>query len=69
MNYNEKLRDLRKKLGFTQIKMSEVLGVTQTCVSFYERGDSYPCGRSRKKYIELAKSIRYPLRIEELLRD
>jgi len=69
MNYTEKLRDLRKKLGFTQIKMAEVLGVTQCSVSFYERGEVYPMGQARKKYIELARSIKYPLKIEELLRE
>lgn len=68
MRYNEKLKELRKKFQYTQIEMAEVLGVTQCSISIYERGDSYPSGRVLKKYIELAKKIKYPLKAEELIR-
>ena len=36
--YTKSLRDLRENHGFTQKKISEVLGTTQTMYARYERG-------------------------------
>lgn len=69
MHYNQKLKELRKKLGFTQTKMAQVLGVSQTSVSQHEAAETYPVGKALRKYIELARSIKYPLKIEELIRE
>jgi len=69
MNWHEKIKMIRKKLGLTQIAMAEALGVKQSCISQYESGHAYPYSHSRKKYIELARQVKIPLRLEELLRE
>lgn len=47
------LRQLRGSKGFTQKWVSEKVEVTQTTVSYWERGCGKPCRKYRKKLAEL----------------
>jgi transcriptional regulator with XRE-family HTH domain len=54
------LRDRRKKLGLTQVELSEEMGVTQQALSHWERG-IYPVPMSIQKllrYIEASHANR-----------
>ena len=42
MNIQKTIMDLRKKKGYTQEKLAELLGVTTAAVSKWETGNSYP---------------------------
>lgn len=69
MHWYEKIKLIRKKLNLTQIGLAEALGIKQSTVSQYEKGNSYPEGNNRKKILELAKQAKVFLKLEELLRD
>lgn len=69
MNFGIKLKEIRKKLGMTQIKMAEMLGVTQGMIPHYEKSEVYPTYKVIKIYMRLAKEVKVPLKIEELLRE
>jgi transcriptional regulator with XRE-family HTH domain len=69
MNWYEKIKLIRKKLGLTQIALADALGVKQCSISQYEKGGAYPCAKSRKKLLELAKQAKVFLKLEELLRE
>lgn len=69
MSYGIKLKEIRKKLGMTQIKMAETLGVTQAMIPHYEKSEVYPTYKIIKIYMRLAKEVKVPLKIEELLRE
>jgi transcriptional regulator with XRE-family HTH domain len=38
MRVNEKIRQLREKLGITQKELAQKVGVDQTTISYYEAG-------------------------------
>ena len=42
MNLHKTIVDLRRKKGYTQEKLAEMLGVTTAAVSKWETGNSYP---------------------------
>jgi transcriptional regulator with XRE-family HTH domain len=69
MKYNEKLKRIRTNLGMTQVRMAERLATKQTSISQYEAGNTYPCIRVCKLYLELARQAKVNLTIEELLRE
>lgn len=49
------VRRLRKKLGLTQEKLAQELGVTTVSVSRWEHGHSKPTGLSERALDALAK--------------
>lgn len=40
MNLNERLHDLRKKAGYSQEQLAELLGISRQAISKWESGDS-----------------------------
>lgn len=66
MNFAEKVKNLRKKKGWTQRELGDKLGLTMRTIGSYESGRSYP--KSRSIYRDMAKlfsvDINY-LRVEE----
>ena len=52
MPFNENLRELREKKGWTQEKVAREVGLSPKTISFYETGFREP---SRKTLIDLAK--------------
>ncbi len=64
MDFNEKLRDLRKQRGLTQEELAKKLYVSRTAVSKWESGKGYPG-------IDMLKSIAkyFSVSIDELLSD
>lgn len=42
MTIGERISDFRKKQGLTQVKLAELLGVTDKAVSKWERNISFP---------------------------
>lgn len=53
MKFADKVKDLRKKAGWTQKDLADQLGVTVRTVGSYETGQSYP--KSRQIYDKMAK--------------
>ena len=62
MEFNEKLQELRKKKGFTQEELAEILYVSRTAISKWESGRGYPNIESLK---ELSKF--FEVSIDDLL--
>lgn len=62
MEFNEKIQELRKRKGFTQEELAEVLFVSRTAISKWESGRGYP-------NIDSLKSIAkfFGVTIDELL--
>ena len=54
MEFGERLKDLRKKSGLTQVELARKAGVTQTLVTYYETGARKP---KLEKAILLAKAL------------
>lgn len=42
MNFGEKLKELRKKFGYTQEELAKKIGTANSTVSMYERGERVP---------------------------
>lgn len=49
MNFSERLKKLRKEAGFTQVEISEKLGLRQSAYSKYERGTGKPLNANLEK--------------------
>lgn len=49
------IKRIRKILDMNREQFGELLGVTGTCVGYYEKGTRYPAGERKKKLIELKK--------------
>ena len=62
MEFNEKLQELRKKKGLTQVELANVLYVSRTAVSKWESGRGYPNIESLKRIGEY-----FSVSIDELL--
>ena len=45
MNFGEKIKELRKKRGFSQSELAEKIGVTQKTICNYENGTRFPKGQ------------------------
>ena len=45
MNFGEKIKELRKKRGFSQAELAEKIGVTQKTICNYENGTRFPKGQ------------------------
>ena len=41
-NFSERLKELRRKCGMTQMALGEIICVKQDSISVYERGINYP---------------------------
>lgn len=41
-NFSERLRELRRKNGMTQVALGKIINVGQDSISIYERGINYP---------------------------
>ena len=41
-DFGKRLADLRKKAGFTQIELGEIVSVSNRVISYYERETEYP---------------------------
>ena len=39
MDFGERLRELRKKAGYTQVELAEKANVTKSVISYYENRD------------------------------
>lgn len=64
MNRSEKLAQLRKEKGLTQIELARELNVTRQAVSRWEVGDAIPSTENLKRLSEL-----YGVSLEYLLND
>lgn len=62
MEFNEKLKELRKSRGLTQEEMAEALFVSRTAISKWESGRGYPSIDSLKEI-----SVFFSVTIDELL--
>lgn len=62
MEFNEKLKELRKQKDLTQEELAEALFVSRTAISKWESGRGYPSLDSLK---EIAKF--FELTVDELL--
>lgn len=64
MNFNEKIKNRREQLGFTQLEVANYLHVTRQTISKWELGKSYPD-------LELLVSLSeyYDLSLDELLKE
>ena len=61
-----RIAELRKKLGLTQTRLGEEIGVSQQTISKYENGDENIPG---DMLLALSKFFRVPIEIMELYRD
>ena len=41
-NFAERIRELRRKQGMTQLALGKIIGVGQDTISIYESGKHYP---------------------------
>ena len=49
MNFNQKIKDLRKEKKVTQKEIAEILGISPTCYAGYEQGYREPDFKILKK--------------------
>lgn len=54
VEFGERLRQLRKQKNLTQKQLAELVGVTNSIISFYEVGDRMP---SPEMIVKLAKAL------------
>ncbi len=59
MRFGEKIRELRKNLGYTQQDLGEALGVSTRTIVSYENGKSYP--KQREIYSKMADLFDVPI--------
>lgn len=65
--FGEKIKQLRKKKGWTQAQVADEIGVTKSVISFYENKDRSPSPEVLIKFAELFQvSTDYLLGIEEV---
>ena len=64
MDLADRLQALRKKAGYSQEQLADMLGLSRQAVSKWERGDSDP---STANLLALAKL--FGISAEEMLRD
>jgi transcriptional regulator with XRE-family HTH domain len=57
----ERLREERKRLGFTQQEMAELIGVRQEMSSKYERGQASPGGDALAAFAGIGGDVQYVL--------
>lgn len=55
MNYAKIIKKLREKLILTQTEFAEILGVSFTTVSRWEKGIHEPTMKVKRKIVELCK--------------
>ena len=53
MDFGNKLKDLRLQAGLTQQQLADLIGVTKSVVSFYERQERTPSPDVLKKLAEV----------------
>lgn len=53
MSFHENFKTARKKNGFTQQQLAEILGLNRTSISKYESGDVMPNVKTIVKICEL----------------
>lgn len=63
-----KFHATRKSLEMTQAELAERLGVTQSSVSFYEKGGMTPSPEVVGKLIDIAKSRGIELSFDDIYR-
>lgn len=65
--FGEKIKQLRKKKGWTQAQVADEIGVTKSVISFYKNKDRSPSPEVLIKFAELFQvSTDYLLGIEEV---
>jgi transcriptional regulator with XRE-family HTH domain len=57
----ERLREERKRLGFTQQEMADLIGVRQEMSSKYERGQASPGGDALAAFASIGGDVQYVL--------
>ena len=65
MNYGENLRNIRIRMGYTQVQLAKKLRITQTTISIYERGHCLISPSVYRKLRTLAKKEGIEVSIEE----
>lgn len=56
---------LRQHLDLTQRELSELTGVCQHLISYYERWHKRPLGKNAMKFIVFANRVNFPLSLDE----
>lgn len=65
--FGEKVKELRKKKGWTQAQIANEIGVTKSVISFYENKDRSPSPEVLIKFAELFQvSTDYLLGVEKM---
>lgn len=62
------VKAIRERLGVTQAALAEGIGCTQSNVSFYERGQTFPPDAA-KRLIEYAKTLGCELTFDAIYAD
>ncbi len=52
----KRIKDLRKEMNINQTELAELCGVQQSCVSKWERGETYPDAEMIVKLCEILYS-------------
>lgn len=66
MNVDKNLKELRARLGMTQLKFALAIGMTPTTIAKYETGERLPPIKTILKIIKLAKKHGIDIRIEDI---
>lgn len=53
MEFGERLRELRKKYGYTQTELAEMANVTKSVISFYEHKERAASPEVLKRFAEI----------------
>lgn len=65
MSVSEEIKNLRKKLRYSQDEFANLVGVSQTAVSQYELGQRQPSLSVVKKLIKFAKANKMKIKLFE----
>lgn len=64
----ERLKQIRIASGFSQAKFAVFLGVSQSCVSYYENGERIPTVATCYRYIDIHNDYgEEPISLEDLI--
>lgn len=58
------IKELRRKLGFTQMSFARALGMNQPIISLYEKGKRKPSYRTALNILKLARSRGLEINLE-----
>lgn len=63
------VQQIRQRLGMTQAELAAAVGVTQSAVSQYERGDSQITPNVARRLIELAREHGVKATFDDIYRE